>query len=60
MKTHLARVYRDDMGSLTTNCHSWEDLLWHVNSARDHDSLPHITLSQLRNCHPKITPAFDK
>lgn len=54
-KTFKAEMFRDDMGSYTTNCHSWEDLLWHVNSARDHDRLEHITLEQLKNCRPKIT-----
>ncbi len=48
-------MFRGDMGSYTTNAHSWEDLLWHVNSARDHDGLPHIDLEQLKNCRPKIT-----
>lgn len=54
-RTFKVQLFRDDMGSYTTNAHSWEDLLWHVNSARDHDGLPHIDLEQLKNCQPKIT-----
>jgi len=54
-KTFRVQMYRGDMGSYTTNAHSWEDLLWHVNSARDHDGLPHITLEQLKDCRPRIT-----
>ncbi len=54
-RTYKVELFRGDMGSYTTNCHSWEDLLWHVNSARDHDGLPHIDLEQLKACRPKIT-----
>lgn len=54
-RTFKVEMFRGDMGSYTTNAHSWEDLLWHVNSARDHDGLPHITLEQLKDCRPKIT-----
>jgi hypothetical protein len=56
IKTFKVQMFRDDMGSYTTNAHSWEDLLWDVNSARDHDGLPHLTLEQLKDCRPKITP----
>jgi len=57
-KNFKVELYRGDMGSYTTNARSWEDLLWHVNSARDHDGLPHLTLEQLKNCRPKITEIF--
>ena len=53
-QTFKVQMYRDDMGSYTTNAHSWEDLLWHVNSARDHDGLEQIDLEQLKNARPTI------
>lgn len=57
-RTFRVEMYRDDMGSYTTNAHSWEDLLWDVNNARDHDGLTHITLEQLKDCCPKITETY--
>jgi hypothetical protein len=54
-RTFRVEMFRGDMGSYTTKAHSWEDLLWDVNSARDHDGLAHITLEQLKDCQPKIT-----
>jgi hypothetical protein len=54
-RTFKVQLFRGDMGSYTTNAHSWEDLLWHVNSARDHDGLPHLDLEQLKDCRPTIT-----
>ena len=54
-RTFKATMFIDDMGSYTTNADSWEDLLWHVNNARDHDGLPHLTLEQLKDYRPKIT-----
>jgi hypothetical protein len=36
------------MGSFTQpGCRDVEDALWHVNSARDHDGLPHISIETL-------------
>lgn len=42
------KLYMDDMGSFAQpGCSSKEDALWHINSARDHDGLPHITMAKL-------------
>lgn len=59
-KVYKVQMFRGDMGSYTTNAHSWEDLLWHVNSARDHDGLRPITLEQLKACQPKIEKIENK
>ncbi len=49
MKTLFTlRMFMDDMGSFTQpGCSSKEDALWHINSARDHDGLPHIDMEKL-------------
>ena len=41
-------MYRDDMGSFSQpGCRNKEDALWHINSARDHDGLPHIDMDDM-------------
>ena len=57
-RTFSVKLFIDDMGSYATNAHSWEDLLWHVNSARDHDGLEHIDLEQLKNARPRIKETY--
>jgi hypothetical protein len=45
---HTLTLFTDDMGSFKQpGCSSVEDALWHVNSARDHDGLPHLTIDDL-------------
>ena len=40
--------YIPDMGSFNQpGCRSWEDALWHLNDAREHDNLPALTLGEL-------------
>lgn len=61
MTTKLCKLtmFKDDMGSYTTNCRGLDDALWDINSARDHDGLRHIDMDDLlrmiRNGDAKLT-----
>jgi hypothetical protein len=49
MNSQAYEIYIEDMGTLKTNARDMDDLLWHVNSARDHDGLPRIdSVDELR------------
>lgn len=49
MKRRTLSMFLDDMGSFTQpGCETMEDALWHINSARDHDGLPHIDMDDLK------------
>lgn len=48
MSKYKLIMFRDDMGSYTTNCNDLDDALWEINSARDHDGLKHIDLDELK------------
>lgn len=40
-------MFEDSMGSFKQpGCTDKADALWHVNSARDHDGLPHLNLEE--------------
>ena len=53
---YVLKVCRSDMGDYKTNCKSspmetaWENGLWHVNRAREHDGLRPLTLQELKKC----------
>lgn len=48
MSRFTLNLWWDDMGTFTQpGCRNAEDALWHINSARDHDGLPHIELDEL-------------
>lgn len=49
MKRYTLRLYVNDMGSFTQpGCRSMEDALWHINSAREHDGLPPMSIDDLK------------
>lgn len=54
-------MFRDDMGSFTQpGVSSKEDALWHINSARDHDGLPHIDMEELERLIRKSDKGWAK